>query len=121
MERKMIDFTIKQLKCIPNGSKEACVKVREYLQNMKIDSKNRIQCVEYSSVKSAEFIEAVKVLMAFAWENRENDKVPDRWYCESDCANNDTCIFCPGEYQVVPQDKENQKVKRCPYYREWDQ
>lgn len=119
MEREYLDDTIRHLKCIPFGTKEACIKVREYLKNARLDSGNdMIQGGEYNSVDSKEFVEAVKVLMANSWEQRENDRVPDMWYCDSDCSNIDTCIFCPGECQLAPTDEGGKSLSKrlCPYF-----
>jgi hypothetical protein len=48
---------------------EACLIVREYLQNSKI-SKSDVQSISSpnSAVTAEEFIQAVKILMAYSWE-----------------------------------------------------
>ena len=117
MKREKVDFTIKQNNCIPGGSKEACIKVREYLQNIK-QTQPEITVSSSCSVSNQEFVDAVKVLMAYAWQNRENDCLPDMWYCDNDCSNIDTCIFCPGEYQLAPKDENGKSLskKLCPYF-----
>ena len=115
MERKMFDFCVEEIKCVPGGSKEACVIAREYLQNCKLLSSGLNS--PKSAVTTEEFVEAIRVLMASAWENRANDSVPERWYCESDCSNIDKLIFCPGEYQLASQE-QNPTLKLCPHYRD---
>ena len=119
MKREYVDYTIQKLKCVPNGSKEACVKVREYLQNIQLDRKNNtISSNDFCCVSSEEFINSVQTLLAYAWQNREQDMVPESWYCDNDCSNIDRCIFCSGEYQLAAKDERGKSLSKrlCPYF-----
>lgn len=117
MKKEELDYAIRCANCVPNGSKEACMKVREFLQNVK-ESEHGITTSHYCAVNNQEFLDAVRVLMAFAWQNKENDCVPEMWYCDSDCSNIDSCVFCPGEFQVAPRDEKGKSLgkKICPYF-----
>lgn len=120
MKREYVDFTIKQLKCISGGSKEACIKVREYLQNATIDE-NRIIPNEYGCISSQEFMESVRILLAYAWQNREQDIIPERWQCDSSCSNLDTCFYCQGEFQTATENESEKSLSKkiCPYFRDY--
>lgn len=121
MKREYVDYTIQKLKCVPNGSKEACVKVREYLQNIQLNRKNNtISSNDFCCISSEEFIDSVQTLLAYAWQNREQDMVPESWYCDNDCSNIDSCIFCPGEYQLASKDESGKSLSKrlCPYFRD---
>jgi len=115
MERTEFDFAVKHIKCIPEGTKEACVIVREFLQ-----TRPRIQAGLHSAVTTEEFLKAVKTLMAYSWENRENDCVPEFYHCDNDCSNIQRCIFCPGEYQLAGKDEKGMSLskKLCPHFRD---
>lgn len=118
MKREYIDFTIKKLGCVPNGSKEACVKVREYLQNIRLD-RDTISSNDFCCISNEEFIQSVKTLLAYTWQNREQDIVPERWCCDNDCSNIDDCTFCLGEYQLALKDESGKYLSKrlCPYFR----
>ena len=127
MEKGLFDFTIRHLKCIPGGSKEACIKAREFIQYSTFDREGRIIPRDYSAVNSEEFMDAVQVLMAFAWQNREQDCVPERFICDEDCSELNHGGFCPGECQLIGKEnleksgEEKVKAKRCPHFRDsWD-
>lgn len=122
MERKFFEFLLNKSECIPGGSKEACIKVREFIRSATIDQDGNIISSERSSVDSKEFMEAVRVLMAFAWQNREQDCVPDRFVCNEDCSSLDYQGVCLGECQLISKEtieknsSEKVKAKRCPYF-----
>lgn len=119
MKKRVVDYIIEQSDCIPNGSKEACIKVREYLKYLKLDKDNISSPI--CDVTNEEFIDAVKVLMAFAWQNKDKDCVPETWYCDNACQNIDLdaiCLFCNGEFQLAKKDEQGKNLskKLCPYF-----
>jgi hypothetical protein len=119
MERKMLDFAVSNMKCIEGGTKEACVYVREYLQNCMVPKyENKDISSVNSAVTSDEFIEAVRVLMGYAWENRKDDNIPETFYCDKDCSYIDTHYICPGEFQLAQKDEVGKPFskKLCPHF-----
>ena len=115
MDKREMEFMIKQFNCIPDGTKQACIKIREYLQNGCV-TQNGIKTIT-SAVTNDEFIAAVNILLAYAWQNKENDCVPETWYCDSDCSRVCNAI-CPGEFQLGNKDENGKTLakKRCPYF-----
>jgi len=127
MERDFFDYVTETLNCVKGGSKEACLKVREFIQNANLDEDGKIIVSKHSAVNGEEFLEAVRVLMAFAWQNKEQDMVPERFICDHDCSRLTQDIFCPGECQVISKEALNKnetskvKAKKCPYFQDsWD-
>lgn len=112
MERKMLDYVVKKNNYLPGGTKEACVKVREFLQNAKWDG-NEVKTMDYSSVKAEEFVEAVNVLMASAF--RKEDEIPETWYCNDDCSKLSGYISCPGKFNIKDESSEE-----CPFFSDSD-
>lgn len=106
------------MKCVQGGIKEACIIVREYLQNSRIYQ--TVISSSNSAVTTDEFVQAVKVLMAYSWQNRANDCIPERWECDIDCASIDSSIFCPGEFQIASKDEKGRSLSKtlCPYFRD---
>ena len=106
MKREELEFVLKDNNYMEGGIKEACVKVRDYL--------NSVVCTtdvihSSSSVTSEEFVDAVMTLMAFSFTHY--DTVPERWYCDTDCHYLTSDLFCPGECNL---DKKSKKL--CPYF-----
>ena len=106
MKRKELDFVLIHNHYLEGGTKEACVKVRDFLHHA-TNSGNQIHS-ELSCVTTNEFMEAVKTLMAFAFQ--EDDSIPIRWKCDSDCRM-DSSIFCPGECNI-----SKTADKMCPFF-----
>lgn len=106
MTKEELDFILKDNSYLENGTKQACVKIQDYLKNIKsiesIESKSSIDCKD--------FLDAINVLLAFSF--REKDTIPERWYCECDCRYNG-CMICPGEFNT---DEKSEKI--CPYYKQ---
>ena len=103
MTKDEIEFILKNNGYLKNGTKEACLKVKDYLKQIKsIESK--------SSIEFNEFIQCISTLIAFSF--RAKDTIPERWYCENDCRYTSSLI-CPGEFNL----EENSK-KICPYYKQ---
>lgn len=97
MDREMLDFIIASSVYFPHGTKEACIKAREY-----------IKYGEKACVSKEEFEEAVKTLIAYTF--LKEDDIPDFWYCDSDCQKY-SGILCEGECNV---DEKAKKI--CPYF-----
>lgn len=117
MNKEELDFLNKYFDCVPNGSKEACIKVREYLQH--IDQiENGITVFPSCVVSNQQFLNSVRILLAYAWQNKENDCAPEFWYCDNDCSYLDGYFLCPGEFQLAAKEKEGKNLskKRCPYF-----
>jgi len=106
MNHKKLESLIKEKSYLKGGTKEACVKAKEFLRGA-VCEENTIQSRQLA-VNAKEFSEAVKVLIAFA--AKHSDEVPDRWTCDEDCKR----IFediCPGEFGI---DKNSKNM--CPFF-----
>ena len=108
MQREELEFVLDHNKYIKGGTKEACVKAREFIVH-KINPGNQLHA-PLSCVNADEFVEAVKVLMAFAF--RQEDTVPETWRCDSDCRKT-SYYLCPGECNIK---KDSGKV--CPFFED---
>lgn len=106
MEREMLNWLLEKTEHLEGGTKEACIKAREFLHYAR-NSENRIYS-PVSCVSAEEFIESVETLMAFAF--RQSDTIPEKWKCDSDCrlASN---ILCPGECNI-----SKTAYKKCPFF-----
>lgn len=105
MTKKEIDFILEYNSYLENGTKQACVKIQDYLKNIKTSESS-------SSVDSKEFLESISIVLAFCFQHK--DTVPNKWHCEFDCRHSGALI-CPGEFNL---DKNSHKL--CPYYRQED-
>ncbi len=108
MERQELEKIIKDNQCIEGGTKEACIKIREVLNN-KMNPGNQLHA-PLSCVSIEEFIDSVKVLLAFAIE--QPDVKISQYYCENNCVYVYSTI-CPGE---VNCGISKSGIKLCPYY-----
>ena len=106
MEKKDLEYVIKNGHFQTGGTKEACVKAREFIRNS-MNPGNQLHA-PLSCVKADEFVEAVKTLMAFAY--RQEDTIPETWTCDNDCRRSSS-FLCPGECNIR-QDSD----KMCPYF-----
>ena len=106
MEREMLNFVLRDNHYIEGGTKEACIKVRDFLRYAQL-SGNKIISTN-TCVSSEEFSEAVKTLMAATFQ--QDDTIPERWYCDNDCRYT-SYILCPGECNIGEK-----STKLCPYY-----
>ncbi|MBR6252764.1 MAG: hypothetical protein IKR04_02880 [Clostridia bacterium] len=106
MERKEMDLVLEDFHYLKGGTREACVKAREYISHI-INPGNQLHA-PLSCVSANEFVEAVKVLMAFAFV--QNDTVPDTWKCDNDC-HRSSYFLCPGECNI---NKNSDKM--CPFF-----
>lgn len=80
MERKELDFTLKQNRYLQGGTKEACVKAKEFLTHA-TNPGNQIHSV-LSCVNANEFMGAVKTLIALA--DQEEDQIPKTYEYKKD-------------------------------------
>lgn len=106
MKKTELDFVIQQNHYLKDGTKEACVKARDFLKHA-TNSENQIQST-LTCVSSDEFVKAVKTLMAFAFQ--QEDTVPKTWHCDNDCHRTSN-LLCPGECNI---DQKNGTL--CPYF-----
>ena len=74
MEREMLNFVLRDNHYIEGGTKEACIKVRDFLHYAQL-SGNKIISAN-TCVSAEEFAEAVKTLMAAAFQ--QDDTIPER-------------------------------------------
>lgn len=107
MKRNMLEFAVDSNNYFKGGTKEACVKIREFLKYVSINEDEFI-ISRNSCVSSEEFIDAVKTLIAYAFERE--DEIPKTWHCDNDCYKISN-ILCPGECNI---DKEAKEL--CPYF-----
>ncbi len=106
MKRNELDSELKKNHYLEGGTKEACVKVRDFLQHA-TNPGNEIHSAE-SCVTTDEFIEAVKTLVRFAFF--EDDAIPEKWQCDCDCRWI-SLPTCPGKYNVCKTADE-----MCPFF-----
>lgn len=118
MNRQELDFVLKKMAFKPGGTREACVKVREFMVNLykyksdsgqvKLPAGHAPLVFPESCVTLDEFIEAVNVLMASA--ALKLDEIPTRWNCDTDCRH--VCsMFCFGQFNVT-----NKEAAICPFF-----
>ena len=103
MTKDEIEFIVKRNNYLKDGTKEACIKVKEFIkQTKKIESK--------SSIDYEDFLNSINTLLAFCFQAK--DTIPERWYCENDCRFTSSMI-CKGEFNI---DKKSENL--CPYYKQ---
>lgn len=106
MEKNKLDFILKKNNFLKGGTKEACIKAREFIRYSSISNdgiSSKLSCIS-----DEEFLKAVKVLIAFSFN--KDDTIPETWSCDSDCKRISQDI-CPGECNI---DKTSSKM--CPYF-----
>ena len=101
MTKNEIQFIVTDNNYLQGGTKEACIRVKDYVKNIKSIESN-------SSIDFNEFIESINILLAFTF--RAKDTIPERWYCDNDCKYS-SLMLCPGEFNT-----EEKAEKICPYY-----
>ena len=106
MERKELDFVLKHNHYLEGGTKEACVKIRNFLSHVR-NPEYQIHS-NSSCVTADEFVDAVKTLTAFAFG--QDDTIPERWQCDNDCRMVSN-LLCPGECGIS---KTSDKI--CPFF-----
>ena len=106
MERNKLDFLLKKNNFLEGGTKEACIKARDFIRYSSI-SEDGISS-KLSCISNEEFLRAVKVLIAYSF--KQEDTIPETWLCDSDCKRI-TETLCPGECNI---NKDSSKI--CPYF-----
>ena len=105
MTKEEMQFVLKYNSYLENGTKQACVKIQDFLKQIKsIESS--------SSIDNKEFLESVNILLAFTFAFK--DTVPNKWHCDCDCRHSG-CLLCPGEFSISKNAK-----KLCPFYKQED-
>ena len=107
MKRKELNFVLDSNGYIPGGTKESCVKIKEFLRN---STHFNAYTISSSCVSIQEFLESVQVLLAFAFQ--QEDTIPKTWHCDSDC-HRAMDLLCPGECCL---DKDSESL--CPYFQD---
>ena len=114
MEREFFEFVIKNMP--KNSVKRACYIVREYSRYSKIETDSILTCEEGCAVSLHEYLEAVKVLLAYSYENSDMLTEVEQFACESDCSHNNGCVgFCNGEFSISKK-SHDKTLKLCKYY-----
>ena len=106
MERKELNFVLEQNHYFEGGTKEACIKIREFLSHA-TNPGNQIHSA-LSCVTADEFMDAVETLMAFAY--RQDDTIPEKWQCHNGC-HMISNFMCPGKCNIS---KTASKI--CPFF-----
>lgn len=106
MTRKMLNEIISQNNYLEGGTKEACVKVREFLLHSRVTDSE--VSAPHSSVNAKEFVESIQILLSAAFAN--DDEIPETWHCDPDCKFI-SAPFCRGECNT----KKNAPTL-CPYF-----
>lgn len=108
MQREQLNFVCEDNEYLKGGTKEACVKARDFITHV-INRGNDLSA-PLSCVSANEFIESVKVLMAYAF--KKEDEVPEFYKCDNDCRKV-SHLLCPGECSVTSDAK-----KMCPFFED---
>lgn len=106
MNREMLDYVIKQNNYLEGGTKEACIKVREFILHSQTAGSE--VSASHSCVTAEEFVASVKILLAAAFSN--DDEIPETWHCDSDCKFI-SAPFCKGEFNA-----KQCSTALCPYF-----
>lgn len=106
MTREELNFVLKQNACLEDGTKQACIKIKKFIQDAHCTD-TQINSLQ-SCVTIDEFMEAVKILVAFTFQ--QEDQVVRTWYCDNGCRRISN-LLCPGECNV---DKNSKTI--CPFF-----
>lgn len=104
--KKQIRFYTQKNNFLKGGTKEACIKAKEFIRYSSISNdgiSSKLSCIS-----DEEFLKAVKVLIAFSFN--QDDTIPETWSCDNDCKRISQDI-CPGECNI---NKDSSKT--CPYF-----
>ena len=105
MDRFFFDYIVKDLPI--DGVKRACYVVREYRRC------EMYNILDTCAVSKEEYDVAVNTLLAFSFQNSEDDTLAEQWKCYNDCnRNNGFEGFCKGEFQIT----NNPCKKLCKHY-----
>lgn len=84
---------------ISGGIKEACLICKEYLKNG-----------AEADVTKEDFEEAIKKVLAFAYQNCSDDTMVEEYCCEEDCKGREEYYYCKGALLL-----KSNTGKKCPY------
>lgn len=106
MEKNKLDCMLKENNFLKGGTKEACIKAREFIRYSSIFEdgiSSKLSCIS-----DEEFLKSVKILIAYAF--KQDDVIPETWNCDNACRRvyED---FCPGECNI-----NKNSSKTCPYF-----
>lgn len=82
--------------------KKACLTVQEFLREPQED-----KCV----VSSEEYLEALKLILAYSYQTSDEFTTVDLYYCLDDCVWSGNYGFCEGEFS-----RNDNSLKLCPHY-----
>ncbi len=85
-----------------NSVKKACFIVREFLRESQ-----DINC----AVSFEEYLEAIKIILAYSYQTSDEFTTVDLYYCPGNCVDNGKYGFCEGEFS-----RNDNSLKLCPYY-----
>ena len=118
MDKDYFNFIIKDMP--KNSVKRACYIVREYLKYSKkveVNDDIVLKSNEKCAVTLEEYLEAVRILLAYSYENSDALTEVELHHCECDCGQIKYNNFCKGEFSVVDEDTDKTKnLKLCKYY-----
>jgi len=96
LDNDRIKYIVKCNKYLEGGTKEACVKLRQFFQDQ-------------SSLDDSHIM-AMEVLMAAAFA--KDDEMPRRWHCSKDCHYSSIRnTLCRGEMNL-----DRRSPDLCPYF-----
>ena len=108
MNQNELNYVLKVNNYSEGGTKEACVKVKEFLRRAIIKEQD-VHSVA-SCVTAEEFVKSVEILMASAFQHE--DEIPERWSCDTDCKKVFN-LLCLGEFCISKDSEE-----LCPYFQD---
>lgn len=115
MEKEYLNFIVKDMP--KNNVRRACYIVREYLrysEQTKIGQDEVLKSGKGCAVTLEEYLDAMRVLLAYSYESSQKTTEVELFCCESDCSHNNGCGgFCDGEFSI---NSSNKKLKLCKYY-----
>ena len=77
-----------------NSVRKACYDVREFMRSQKYGTMD-------NAVTEEEFYKSLDILLAYSYEQSNDETVVEQYYCDSECErNNGIYGFCPGEFQI---------------------
>lgn len=108
MDRQQLGYAIEKYAQWVGGTRESCIKIKDFIENAQI-TENGIQKTDATCVTTEEFLEALRILMAYSY--LKYDEIPTRWHCKTDCKEKSRDI-CLGTFNV----KDGYAIE-CPFYK----
>lgn len=94
-------------KYVEGGIRKACAIIKEYKKNKPVDG------VNLSAVSKEQYEAAVDLVVAYAFQNSQDDTKMDLFKCDSDCTNCDWPFsICPYSFQC----SEEHGLHLCPHF-----